>query len=114
MIGIMIVIILLIAVVTTVFWGTHISMTKDHSACKSIECISFPKFYKLFKTVKWERSLEYKSSFFIPMKGKNWFRDYQKDYIHAGIVCINSVGYILYPWSYINFVIFCRFYEIQD
>lgn len=106
MIVVLIILLLISLIVFFAGWYVHRYMTIEHRAIESWHYATFPEFWKLFNEHEWERDKNFQWSFFTPRKNWNYVEEHDANYIHAGIVCIDNIGLVLYPWSFINYNIF--------
>jgi len=90
-------------------WSVHISQAKDVVKAKTrikTKWSSFHAFKEEVMQYEWFASDTWKNSLFM----ENIYL-HEKFYIHAEILLVNGISYMLYPWSYAVFKVWNRSYS---
>jgi len=82
-------------------WATHREMTTHN--CEYWNYANFPTFLREFSSRKWQYKKEWRYSFFSEKGDRN-------DHIHADIIKFDGKGMVLYPWSFLRFMVWRKDY----
>ena len=83
-------------------WFLHLVAVIRDPRCKEWHFGNFNSFLKEFAGRSCEKDLEYSLSFFA---GRFLQGSETPGYIHAGFIRFNKSGMVLYPWSYLRFLV---------
>ena len=124
--------ILLIYKLNMIEYFTHIEMVKYYAKMHNYMVVkgNFETFHNEIGKRVWRRNTLYPESFFIEMdinqfqekvfnaktneEAERLTTEYEKNYVHASVICFNGVGIILDYKSWVKFNQFIKYYKSEQ